>query len=136
MAKVDPQTALGETSNSFIDSITCIYFAPHKNVSSVLRIFGCFPPVKLSQTLLISSQQSGDLGLIEGSLYLMMLIHDNSKLIMMMMSREEEGLVGPWVAVGGSYPGSLAGWLRLRFPVLMMFNDSSCTICVFISKIS
>ena len=73
---------------------------------------------------------------IEGSLYLMMLFHDNVTLIMMMMSREEEGLVGPWVAVGGSYPGSLAGWLRLHFPVLMMINDSSCTICVFISKIS
>ena len=26
--------------------------------------------------------------------------------------RLEEGLLGPWVAVGGSYPGSLAGWLR------------------------
>ena len=62
---------------------------------------------------------------IEGSLYLMMLFHDNAKLIMMMMSREEEGLVGPWVAVGGSYPGSLAGWLRLDFPALMMINDSS-----------
>ena len=61
--------------------------------------------------------------MIEGSLYLMMLFHDNATLIMMMMSREEEGLVGPWVAVGGSYPGSLAGWLRLHFPVLMMIND-------------
>ena len=68
--------------------------------------------------------------MIESSLYLMMLIHDNAKLItmiMMMMSREEEGLVGPWVAVGGSYPGSLAGWLRLDFPVL-------CFHLCFISK--
>ena len=22
------------------------------------------------------------------------------------------GLSGPWIAIGGSYPGSLAGWLR------------------------
>ena len=83
MAKVDLQTALGEESNIFIDSITLSFiFAPHpyyqphqlyrwnKNVSSVLRIFGYFPPVKLSQTLLISSPQSGDLSCDWGLLVL------------------------------------------------------------------
>ena len=24
----------------------------------------------------------------------------------------EHSLTGPWLAIGGSYPGSLAGWLR------------------------
>ena len=82
MAKVDPQTALGEKSTRF-DYITLSFtFAPHpysqphqlylwhKNVSSVLRIFRYFPPVKLSQTLLISSPQSGDLSCDWGLLVL------------------------------------------------------------------
>ena len=33
--------------------------------------------------------------------------------------KEELGLTGPWLAIGGSYPGSLAGWLRLKYPHLI-----------------
>jgi len=31
----------------------------------------------------------------------------------------EEGLTGPWVALGGSYPGSLAAWYRQKYPHLV-----------------
>ena len=33
--------------------------------------------------------------------------------------QEQEGLTGPWVALGGSYPGSLAAWYRQKYPHLV-----------------
>ena len=32
--------------------------------------------------------------------------------------RTSHNLTAPWVALGGSYPGSLAAWYRLEFPEL------------------
>ena len=37
----------------------------------------------------------------------------------------EHNLTGPWVSLGGSYPGSLAGWLRLKFPHLVAGSVAS-----------
>ena len=35
------------------------------------------------------------------------------------------GLTGAWVALGGSYPGSLAAWFRLKFPHLVAGSVST-----------
>ena len=39
--------------------------------------------------------------------------------------RETQGLTGPWIALGGSYPGSLAAWLRLKYPHLVAGSVST-----------
>jgi len=38
---------------------------------------------------------------------------------------QQHNLTGPWVAIGGSYPGSLAGWLRLKYPHLVTGSVAS-----------
>ena len=38
---------------------------------------------------------------------------------------EEHNFTGPWIAFGGSYPGSMAAWLRLKFPHLISGSVSS-----------
>jgi len=38
---------------------------------------------------------------------------------------EKHNLTGPWVALGGSYPGSLAAWLRVKYPHLFAGTVSS-----------
>jgi len=37
----------------------------------------------------------------------------------------EHHLTGPWITFGGSYPGSLSAWMRLRFPHLVSGSVSS-----------
>jgi len=37
----------------------------------------------------------------------------------------EAPLTGPWVALGGSYPGSLAAWFRMKYPHLVVGSVSS-----------
>jgi len=37
----------------------------------------------------------------------------------------EHGITGNWVTFGGSYPGSLSAWMRLRFPHLVSGSVSS-----------
>ena len=38
---------------------------------------------------------------------------------------EKHNFTGPWIAYGGSYPGSMAAWLRLKFPHLISGSVSS-----------
>ena len=35
------------------------------------------------------------------------------------------GFTGPWIAFGGSYPGSMAAWVREKFPHLIQGSVSS-----------
>ena len=39
--------------------------------------------------------------------------------------KKDHGLTGHWIAIGGSYPGSLAGWLRLKYPHLIQGSVAS-----------
>eukprot|EP00092_Neocalanus_flemingeri_P028013 GFUD01030416.1.p1 GENE.GFUD01030416.1~~GFUD01030416.1.p1 ORF type:complete len:490 (+),score=98.51 GFUD01030416.1:89-1558(+) len=39
--------------------------------------------------------------------------------------RETNNLTGPWVSLGGSYPGSLAAWYRLKYPHLVAGSVST-----------
>ena len=38
---------------------------------------------------------------------------------------EKHNFTGPWIAFGGSYPGSMAAWIRLKFPHLISGSVSS-----------
>ena len=38
---------------------------------------------------------------------------------------EKHNFTGPWIAYGGSYPGSMAAWLKLKFPHLISGSVSS-----------
>ena len=38
---------------------------------------------------------------------------------------KEHGFTGPWIAFGGSYPGSLAAWVREKYPHLIKGSVSS-----------
>ena len=38
---------------------------------------------------------------------------------------ETHGFTGPWIAFGGSYPGSLAAWVREKYPHLIKGSVSS-----------
>ena len=38
---------------------------------------------------------------------------------------EKHNFTGPWIAFGGSYPGSMAAWVRLKFPHLISGAVSS-----------
>ena len=38
---------------------------------------------------------------------------------------ETHNFTGPWIAFGGSYPGSMAAWIRLKFPHLISGSVSS-----------
>ena len=35
------------------------------------------------------------------------------------------GFTGPWIAFGGSYPGSMAAWVREKYPHLIQGSVSS-----------
>ena len=35
------------------------------------------------------------------------------------------GFSGPWIAFGGSYPGSMAAWVREKYPHLIQGSVSS-----------
>ena len=50
---------------------------------------------------------------------------DLAAFISHLRSEAGPGLTGPWVALGGSYPGSLAAWLRLKYPHLVAGSVST-----------
>lgn len=47
---------------------------------------------------------------------------DYANFISTLMAANPELARVPWVAFGGSYPGSLAAWIRLKYPHLITGN--------------
>ena len=39
--------------------------------------------------------------------------------------KKSHDFTGPWIAFGGSYPGSMAAWVREKFPHLIQGSVSS-----------
>ena len=45
--------------------------------------------------------------------------------ILFQREKDSGGLLGPVIAVGGSYPGMLAAWMRIKYPHLVTGANGS-----------